>query len=109
VALLPTVGGFLPLRVRHESSLQRNNPAWHLKADIKRAQDIRENIPQSRKIASLEQSLFPASSGYPSVRSELGATAKKMEFGLDDFASKETKIANAEWRRWPSTHRQWGL
>ena len=49
-----------------------------LKADIKRAQDIRENIPAIQKDCDLfEQSLFPASSGYSSVRSELGATAKK--------------------------------
>ena len=66
-----------------------------LKADIKRAQDIRENIPAIQKDCDLfEQSLFPASSGYSSVRSELGATAKKNGIRLDDFASKETKIAN---------------
>lgn len=66
-----------------------------LKADIKRAQDIRENIPAIQKDCDLfEQSLFPASSGYSSIRSELGATAKKNGIRLDDFASKETKIAN---------------
>ena len=66
-----------------------------LKADIKRAQDIRENIPAIQKDCDqFEQSLFPASSGYSSIRSELGATAKKNGIRLDDFASKETKIAN---------------
>jgi len=66
-----------------------------LKADIKRAQDIRENIPAIQKDCDqFEQSLFPASSGYSSVRSELGATAKKNGIRLDDLALKETKIAN---------------
>jgi len=39
-----------------------------LKADIKRAQDIRENIPAIQKDCDqFEQSLFPARSGYSST------------------------------------------
>ena len=66
-----------------------------LKADIKRAQDIRENIPAIQKDCDqFEESLFPASAGYSSVRSELGATAKKNGIQLEDLTFKETKIAN---------------
>ena len=66
-----------------------------LKADIKRAQDIRENIPAIQKDCDqFEQSLFPASSHNSSIRSELGATAKKNGIQLEDLTLKETKIAN---------------
>src|ERR1700719_3781757 len=66
-----------------------------LRADITRAQDIRQRMPAIQKDCDqFEQSLYPASSGYSSVRSELGATAKKNGIRLDDFTSKETKIAN---------------
>jgi Tfp pilus assembly protein PilO len=66
-----------------------------LRADIKRAEDIRDNIPAIQKDCdSFEQSLFPASSGYSAVRSELGATAKKSGIQIEDLALKETKITN---------------
>src|SRR5467141_144736 len=66
-----------------------------LKADIKRAQDIRENIPAIQKDCDhFEQSLFPAGSGYSSVRSELGGIAGKSGIQLDALTFKETKIAN---------------
>ena len=66
-----------------------------LKADIKRAQDIRENIPAIQKDCDLfEQSLFPASSHNSSIRSELDAIAKKNGIQLEDQSYKETKIAN---------------
>jgi len=66
-----------------------------LKADIRRAQDIRNNIPAIQKDCEhFEQSLFPASSGYSAVRSELGATARKSGVHLEDLAFKQTEIAN---------------
>jgi type IV pilus assembly protein PilO len=66
-----------------------------LKADIKRAQDIRDNIPAIQKDCDrFEQALFPASSGYSAVRAELGATAKKSGIQLEDLSLKETKISN---------------
>jgi len=59
--LLPTVGGFLRSACATKQLAAEHNPAWHLKADIKRAQDIRENIPAIQKDCDLfEQSLFPA-------------------------------------------------
>ena len=64
-----------------------------LRADIKRAQDIRNDIPAIQKDCDrFEQSLFSASSGYSAVRSELGATAKKSGIRLDDLGFKETKV-----------------
>jgi Tfp pilus assembly protein PilO len=66
-----------------------------LKADIKRAQDIRDNIPAIQKdCIRFEQSLFPASSGYSAVRSELGALAGKSGIQLEDLAFKRTEIAS---------------
>jgi Tfp pilus assembly protein PilO len=66
-----------------------------LKADIKRAQDIRDNIPAIQKDCDrFEQSLFPARSGYSAVRSELGAVAKKSGIQLEDLSFKPTEIAS---------------
>ena len=66
-----------------------------LKADIKRAEAIRENIPAIQKDCDrFEQSLFPASSGYSAVRSEVGAIARKSGIQLDDLSFKPTEIAN---------------
>jgi type IV pilus assembly protein PilO len=66
-----------------------------LKADIERAQKIRDNIPANKKECDqFEQSLFPASSGYSAVRSELGALAGKSGIQLEDLAFKRTEIAN---------------
>ncbi len=66
-----------------------------LKADIKRAQDIRDNIPAIQKDCDrFEQSLLPASSGYSAVMAEIGATAKKNGIQLEDVSSRQTEIAN---------------
>jgi Tfp pilus assembly protein PilO len=65
-----------------------------LKADITRAQGIRDNIPAIQKdCVQFEQALFPASSGYSAVRSELGAMAGKSGIQLEDLAFKRTEIA----------------
>ena len=66
-----------------------------LKADIKRAQDIRDNIPAIQKDCDhFEHSLFPASSGYSAVRSELGSIASKSGIQLEALSFKQTEIAN---------------
>jgi hypothetical protein len=64
-----------------------------LKADIKRAQDIRDNIPAIQKDCDrFERSLFPARSGYSAVRSELGAIARKSGIKLEGISFKPTEI-----------------
>jgi Tfp pilus assembly protein PilO len=64
-----------------------------LKADIKRAQDIRDKIPSIQKDCDqFEQSLFPAKSGYSSVSAELEGIAKKAGIQLEDLTSKQTDI-----------------
>lgn len=66
-----------------------------LKADIKRAQEIRDDIPKTQKDCDrFEQSLFPASSGYSAVRAELGSIARKSGSRLENIAFKQTDIAN---------------
>ena len=66
-----------------------------LKADIKRAQDIRDKIPAIQKDCDkFELSLFPAKSGYSSVTSELGGIAKKSGIQLEGLAFRPTEIAN---------------
>jgi len=66
-----------------------------LRADIKRIQAIRDNIPAIQKDCDhFEQSLFPASTGYSAVRSELGAIARKTGSRLADLSFKPTDIAS---------------
>jgi hypothetical protein len=66
-----------------------------LKGDIKRAQEIRDNIPATQKDCdSFEQSLFPASAGYSAVRSELGDTARKSGIQIEDLSFKQTEISS---------------
>ncbi len=66
-----------------------------LRADIRRAQAIRDSIPAIQKDCDrFEQSLFPASSGDSSVRSELGAIARKTGSRLADLSFKPTDIAS---------------
>src|SRR6266853_5437477 len=66
-----------------------------LKADIQRAQKIRDNIPATQKDCDrFERSLFPASSGYSAVRAELGSIAGKSGSRLENIAFKQTDIAS---------------
>src|SRR5438445_3763065 len=66
-----------------------------LRADIRRAQAIRDSIPAIQKDCErFEQSLSPASSGYSSVRSELGTIARKSGSQLEGISFKPTDIAN---------------
>jgi Tfp pilus assembly protein PilO len=64
-----------------------------LKADIKRAQDIRDKIPAIQKnFDQFENSLFPASSGYSAVTSELGEIARKSGVQLVDRSFRQSEI-----------------
>lgn len=64
-----------------------------LKADIKRAQDIRDRIPAIQKnFDQFEHSLFPASAGYSNVRSELGDIARKSGIHLEDLSFRQSEI-----------------
>jgi type IV pilus assembly protein PilO len=66
-----------------------------LKKSIDDAQKIRDNIPAIQKDCErFERSLFPASSGYSAVMTEIGATARKSGVQLDEVASHQTEIAN---------------
>jgi len=66
-----------------------------LKADIKRAQDIRDRIPAIQKNFDLfENSLFPASAGYSKVRSELGDIARKSGIRLEDLSFRQSEISS---------------
>jgi Tfp pilus assembly protein PilO len=61
-----------------------------LKGDIDHAQSIRNEIPNTQKDCDrFEQSLFPATTGYSSVTSELGGIAKKTGVQLEDVAFKQ--------------------
>jgi hypothetical protein len=64
-----------------------------LRADIKRAQDIRQKIPAIQKDCDqFEQSLFPASTGYSSVTAELGAIAGKSGLQLENTALRQKEV-----------------
>jgi type IV pilus assembly protein PilO len=103
VALLVLVDGALavyswqlvsaPQTPRQQFSLEMRQHDL-LKADIKRAQDIRDKIPAIQKDCDqFEQSLFPASAGYSSVSSELGSIAKKRGVQLEGLSFRQTEIA----------------
>jgi Tfp pilus assembly protein PilO len=64
-----------------------------LRADIKRAQDIRQKIPAIQKDCDqFEQSLFPESAGYSSVTSELDAIANKSGLQLENKALRQKEV-----------------
>jgi Tfp pilus assembly protein PilO len=64
-----------------------------LQADIDRAQKIRADIPAIQKDCDqFEHSLFPASSGYSSVTSELDTIARKAGVQLEGKAFKEAEV-----------------
>jgi Tfp pilus assembly protein PilO len=64
-----------------------------LRADIKRAQDIRQKIPAIQKDCDqFEQSLLPETTGYSSVSAELGAIASKAGLQLENRASKQKEV-----------------
>jgi Tfp pilus assembly protein PilO len=57
-----------------------------LKADIKRARDIRQGIPGTQKDCErFEHSLFPENTGYSSVSSELNTVANKAGLQMEGF------------------------
>ena len=64
-----------------------------LKADVKRANEIRANIPNMQKDCDqFEHSLFASNSGYSSVTSELGEIARKSGIHLDDLTFKQYQV-----------------
>lgn len=64
-----------------------------LRADIKRAQDIRQKIPAIQKdCEQFEQSLFPESTGYSSVSAELTAIAAKSGLQLESQTFKPLEV-----------------
>jgi hypothetical protein len=70
-----------------------------LRADIARAQDIRQKMPAIQKDCDqFEQSLYPASTGYSSVSAEIGALATKAGLQLESrsFQQNEVKGRNLE-------------
>lgn len=64
-----------------------------LQKDLETAQKIRNDTPKTKKDCdSFEQSLFPATTGYSTVSSELGGLAKKSGVQLEDQSFKPTEI-----------------
>lgn len=73
--------------------LERNRDL--LRADIKRADEIREEIPAIQKDCDrFEQSLFAESTGYSSVNAELGALASKAGLQIDSRSFHQNSVAN---------------
>lgn len=83
-----------PQTPRQEFSLELKQHDL-LKADIKRAQDIRDKIPAIQKDCDqFEKSLFPANSGYSAVSAELDGLARNAGIRIEDRAFRSTEIAN---------------
>jgi type IV pilus assembly protein PilO len=65
-----------------------------LKADIKRAQDIRQKIPAIQKdCEQFEQSFIPGSTGYSAVTAELGSIANKAGIQIEGRNFHQREIA----------------
>ena len=66
-----------------------------LRGDIKSAQDIKDNMPATRKdCEKFEQSLPPVSTGYSSMTSELDEIAKKSGLQILNRAFKQKEFPN---------------
>jgi len=66
-----------------------------LRADIRRAESIREKMPATQlDCDKFEHSLRPASVGYSSISTELGAVASKASLRIDDLSFKQKNIPN---------------
>jgi Tfp pilus assembly protein PilO len=66
-----------------------------LRADIRRAEEIKEKMPSTQKDCDkFEQSLRPADAGYSAVLAELGAIAAKSSLHLDGTTFKQKAIPN---------------
>lgn len=66
-----------------------------LRADIKRAQEIKQNVPAIEKNwDQFEQSFPPASVGYSTVSAELGTIAKKASVQIESVGFKPKEIPN---------------
>jgi Tfp pilus assembly protein PilO len=64
-----------------------------LRADVKRAQDIRQKIPAIQKDCDqFEASLFPESTGYSSVMAELGTIASKSGLQLESKSFRQNDV-----------------
>jgi len=80
-----------------------------LKADIERAQKSAITFCQPEECDRFEQSLFPASSGYSAVISELDGIARKSGIQLADISSKQTEIPKRGMTEVASMPTQWQL
>jgi type IV pilus assembly protein PilO len=66
-----------------------------LRADLRRASDIRAKMPDIQKDCDrFEHSLRPASSGYSAISAELGSVASKSALHIDDLSFHGKEIAN---------------
>lgn len=64
-----------------------------LKADIKRARDIRQKIPAIQEDCErFEESLFPASTAYSAVTAELGSIANKAGIQIEGRNFRQREI-----------------
>ena len=73
--------------------MQQARELKKMEAQIKRAQEIRESMPNNQKeYEKFEDSFLSAGSGYSSISSELGEIAKKSGARLDDLTFKPTPI-----------------
>jgi hypothetical protein len=64
-----------------------------LRADIRRAEEIKEKMPDTRKDCDkFEQSLRPSTTGYSAISTEIGAIASKSALQVDDLSFKQKAV-----------------
>ena len=83
--------GSAPQSQRDLAQLAQNRDL--LRADVKRAQDIRQKIPAIQKDCDqFEHSLYPGSTGYSLVTAELGALATKAGLQVDSRSFRQAEV-----------------
>jgi Tfp pilus assembly protein PilO len=83
-------------RVQQELTVETRNRDL-LRADIARAQDIRQKMPAiQRDCDQFEQSLFPVTTGYSSVSSELSGIANKAGLQLEGSSFQQHEVKGRE-------------
>jgi Tfp pilus assembly protein PilO len=66
-----------------------------LRADIRRAEQIKQNMPHTKEDCDkFERGLRTESAGYSAVTAEIGAIAAKSSLHVDDLAFKQKSIPN---------------
>jgi Tfp pilus assembly protein PilO len=82
-------------RTPKQELITENQQLQVLRADIRRAEEIKQKMPTTQKDCDkFEHSLRQANAGYSAVTAEIGAIAAKSSLRLDGLTFKQKQISN---------------